>query len=97
MPAPGLLDRTPAADDHPVDIGSIVATPDVCGGAARLVDTRIPVWTLERMRQLGLSDADILRCYPSLDTHGLAAAWSHVESRRAEIERAIRENEAEPT
>lgn len=77
--------------EHP----AIVATPAVCGGAARLIRTRIPVWTLERMRQLGLSEGDILRSYPTLRAADLVQAWSYVAHHRQEIEQAIAENEAE--
>jgi uncharacterized protein (DUF433 family) len=73
----------------------IVSTPGVCGGAARIIRTRIPVWTLERMRQLGVSESDILRSYPTLKAVDLVQAWSYVELHRAEIEEQIRENEGE--
>jgi uncharacterized protein (DUF433 family) len=76
---------------------SIVTTPTVCGGAARLIRTRIPVWTLERMRQLGCSEIDILRSYPNLRAIDLVQAWSYVAQHRSEIEQAIRDNEEEPT
>jgi uncharacterized protein (DUF433 family) len=78
---------------HTTDYPSIVSTPGVCGGEARLIRTRIPVWTLERMRQLGLSEIDILRSYPNLRAADLVQAWSYAEHHRDEIERAIRENE----
>jgi uncharacterized protein (DUF433 family) len=72
---------------------SIVATPGVCGGAPRVIRTRIPVWTLERMRQLGISEADILRSYPTLKAIDLVQAWTYVDAHREVIERQIRENE----
>lgn len=72
---------------------SIVSTPRVCGGVPRIIRTRIPVWTLERMRQLGLSEADILRSYPALRAVDLVQAWGYAETHRNEIERQIRENE----
>lgn len=74
---------------------SIVHTPGVCGGDARLIRTRIPVWTLVRMRQLGLSESDILRSYPSLRAIDLVQAWSYAARYPEEIEKAIRENEEE--
>lgn len=72
---------------------NIVSTPGVCGGVARIIRTRIPVWTLERMRQLGVSESEILRSYPTLRAVDLVQAWSYVEIHRDEIERQIRENE----
>ena len=80
-----------SSSEHP----AIVATPNVCGGSARLIRTRIPVWTLERMRQLGVSEADILRSYPTLRAADLVQAWSYVERHREEIEKSIRENDEE--
>lgn len=74
---------------------NIVATPGVCGGVARIIRTRIPVWLLERMRQLAVSETEILRSYPTLCAVDLVQAWSYVDSHREEIERQIRENEEE--
>lgn len=82
----------PSAVEFPA---AIVATPDVCGGAARLIRTRIPVWTLERMRQLGVSEANILQSFPTLRAADLVQAWAYVASHRDEIECVIRENEAD--
>lgn len=73
----------------------IVRTPGVCGGSARFIRTRIPVWSVIRMQQLGASDIDILRSYPSLRAVDLAEAWAFAEDHLEEIERDIRENEAE--
>lgn len=72
---------------------SIVSTANVCGGAARLIRTRIPIWTLERMRQLGLQEIDIMRSYPTLRAVDLVQAWSYAARHPDEIEKAIRENE----
>ena len=38
----------------------IDSTPDVPGGEARIVRTRIPVWVLVQARRLGASEADLL-------------------------------------
>jgi uncharacterized protein (DUF433 family) len=76
-------------DAHP----GIESTPGVCGGEPCIVRTRIPVWVLERARQLGLSDIEILRSYPSLRIGDLANARAYVRAHRQEIERQIRENE----
>ncbi len=37
----------------------------VSGGEPCIVRTRIPVWVLVRTRQLGVSEADLLRNYPT--------------------------------
>lgn len=69
-------------------------TPGVAGGAACLVRTRIPVWLLESYRRQGLAESKILASYPTLRAADLVHAWSYVEAHRAEIEEAIRANEA---
>lgn len=68
-------------------------TPDILGGEARIVRTRISVWTLVQMRQLGLSDASILASYPTLRAEDLASAWAYARLHPSEIERDIAENE----
>jgi len=59
-----------------------------------IVRTRIPVWALARMRQLGATDADLLRAYPTLRAEDLVNAWAYARAHRAEIEAQIAENEA---
>ena len=71
----------------------IESTPGVCGGEPCIVRTRIPVWSLERLRQLGSSEADILRNYPTLNAEDLVNAWAYVVAHRDEIEQQIRDNE----
>ena len=71
----------------------IESTPGVCGGEACIARPRIPVWILERARQLGSSEADLLRAYPTLRAQDLVNAWAYVETHRDELERQIRENE----
>jgi uncharacterized protein (DUF433 family) len=71
----------------------IKKTPGVCGGDACIANTRIPVWVLEQARQLGMSDADLLRNYPTLRAEDLANAWAYVRSHREEIDEEIRLNE----
>lgn len=69
----------------------IESTPGICGGEPRIVRTRIPVWVLERARRLGVSEADLLRSYPTLGAEDLVHARAYARS--DEIERQIRENE----
>jgi uncharacterized protein (DUF433 family) len=66
---------------------------DVCGGDACIVRTRIPVWTLVRARQLGLSESKILDAYPSLTAEDLAEAWAYARSHADEIDQQITLNE----
>lgn len=72
----------------------IELTPGVAGGEPCIVRTRIPVWALVRARQLGATEADVLRSYPSLRAEDLVHAWAYYEAHRDEIDRQIRENEA---
>jgi uncharacterized protein (DUF433 family) len=71
----------------------IESTPGICGGEPCIVRTRIPVWILEQARQQGVSEADLLRSYPTLRAEDLANAWAYVRAHRDEIDRQTRENE----
>lgn len=80
------------------DLGSVYpgieSDEAVCGGAARVARTRIPVWLLEQARRLGTTESDLLRAYPQLRAEDLANAWAYVRSHRDEIEADIQDNEA---
>ncbi len=71
----------------------IEITPGVCGGEPRIVRTRIPVWVLEQARRLHVTEADLLRSYPTLRAEDLVHAWAYVRAHREEIEHQIQENE----
>jgi uncharacterized protein (DUF433 family) len=71
----------------------IESLPGVSGGEACIVRTRIPVWLLVQMRQLGASEAELLRSYPSLRAEDLANAWAYARLYREEIARQIHDNE----
>ncbi len=72
----------------------IESDPQVSGGEACIVRTRIPVWLLVQARHLGTNESDILRSYPTLRAEDLANAWAYYRSHRAEIEQQIADNEA---
>jgi uncharacterized protein (DUF433 family) len=72
----------------------IERSPDVMGGDACIVRTRIPVWLLERYRRLGWSEAQILENFPTLRAADLANAWAYGAVHGHEIEQAIREQDA---
>ena len=78
------------ADAYP----GIDSTPGVCGGEARIVRTRIPVWLLAHARELGSSEAELLTAYPTLRAEDLAHAWRYVRAHADEIHRDIAANEA---
>ncbi len=71
----------------------IDSRPDVCGGEACIVRTRIPVWLLEQARRLGASGQELLAAYPSLRAEDLVNAWNYARAHVAEIDMQIRENE----
>lgn len=75
------------------DFPSVISTPNVCGGSPRLIRTRIPVWLLQHLRRLGLSDAKILECYPTLTASDLAQAWGYAAAHKDEIDKEIEDNE----
>lgn len=66
---------------------------DVCGGAPCIVRTRIPVWVLVQARLSGMSDAELLRCYPTLRAEDIADAWAYYGAHQEEIIREINDNE----
>lgn len=71
----------------------IESNPLVCGGEPCIVRTRIPVWLLIQARNLGMSEADLLRSYPTLRAEDLANAWAYYRAHRDEIDSQIRESE----
>lgn len=77
----------------PVSTPTVEKTPGVCGGDARIANTRIPVWLLVGYRKDGVTDARLLEMYPSLTLGDLAAAWWYYAEHHDEIEQTIREQE----
>lgn len=72
---------------------NIISDPEICGGEARIIRTRIPVWLLVQARKLGMKESDILKSYPSLRAEDLVNAWAYYRGHRDEIETQINENE----
>jgi uncharacterized protein (DUF433 family) len=68
-------------------------TAGVCGGEACIANTRIPVWLLVGLRQLGGTDSQLLEAYPHLSADDLAAAWLYYSEHSSEIEAAIMRQE----
>lgn len=68
---------------------AIQKTSGVCGGDARIRNTRIPVWTLVSFRQQGADSSELLRNYPGLTQADLDAAWAYYDAHRDEIDQAI--------
>lgn len=72
----------------------IEKTPEVCGGSACIVRTRIPVWLLVEAQQAGATEAGLLQSYPSLRAEDLLNAWVYYRANKEEIDAEILENEA---
>ncbi len=71
----------------------IASRPVVCGGVPCIVRTRIPVWVLVQARLLDTTDADLLRCYPTLRAEDLVDAWAYYRAHRDGISQQIANNE----
>jgi uncharacterized protein (DUF433 family) len=78
-------------DAHP----GIGIQEGVCGGSARVIRTRIPVWLLESYHRSGSSDAQLLSADPSLTAEDLASAWHYARSHRNEMDCEIAANGGE--
>ncbi len=91
-----LLTLSPEEKNEIIQLlDGINKTPKVVGGAARIRNTRIPVWSLFQSRQMGASDLEILEAYPDLTQTDLDNAWFYGETFPTEIEQAISANEAD--
>ena len=73
-------------------VATIEKTPGVCGGAARVAGTRVPVWQLVEARGLGVSEAQLLTDFPRLKAVNLADAWAYAEDHPDEIAAEVRQN-----
>ena len=71
----------------------IQVTPGVCGGLARIRNTRIPVWTLVAYRKLGAPDEELLANYPGLTAADLSAAWDYYKQYPEQIDEQIAQDE----
>ena len=74
-------------------VPGIEINSDVCGGEPCIVRTRIPVWILVQSKRLSMSEADILRSYPTLRAEDLTNVWAYERLHREEIDHQIYENE----
>src|SRR6059058_1796680 len=73
----------------PSQTKSVEKTPGMCGGDARVRNTRIPVWLLVLNLKFGRSDAEVLDSYPTLTQADLDAAWDYYRDNPVEIEQCI--------
>jgi uncharacterized protein (DUF433 family) len=89
---PSRESSSSAGTDAAASVGTplIRKTPGVSGGTACVGDTRIPVWTLWRFKELGLTEAQLLEAYPSLTLQALSTAWDYARRDPQEIAEAMR-------
>jgi len=80
MPIEGSM--TPVVAEREIGIEK---TEGVCGGSVRIAGTRIPVWQLVAVRNLGVNEAQLLIDYPTLRAEDLVNAWSYAQAHRDEI------------
>lgn len=68
---------------------TIRKTVGICGGHARIRDTRIPVWKIISLQQQGAETPELLRDFPSLSTEDLNNARFYYNTHQQEIDKAI--------
>jgi uncharacterized protein (DUF433 family) len=74
---------------------NIRKTEGVCGGYARIRNTRIPVWTIISFHNQGSDESELLRNFPSLTLFDLTATRAYYANHRLEIDRLIASHEEE--
>ena len=74
---------------------TIEKTTGVCGGAARISGTRIPVWQLVAAREAGASEGQLLLDFPRLEARNLVDAWAYAADHLEEIRDQIHANEVD--
>lgn len=74
---------------------NIQKTEGVCGGYARIRNTRIPVWTIVSLHNQGADEAELLRNFPSLTLFDLTATRAYYATHQAEIDRLIASHDEE--
>ncbi len=67
-------------------ISKIVKTPGICGGRARIDNTRISVSTIESFRRQGAPVSEILSAYPHLAETDVISAFCYADWHTSEID-----------
>lgn len=71
----------------------IVATPDTCGGAPRILGTRISVKQVVLSARAGMTPADMVKSWPHLNAEDIEAVLVFYEAKRDEIDADIENDE----
>jgi len=72
---------------------SIQKTIGVCGGDARVRNTRIAVWTIISLQKQGADRVEILRNFPSLNNDDFSNIQAYYTEHQLEIDNAIASTE----
>jgi uncharacterized protein (DUF433 family) len=75
--------------EHP----HIVKVADICGGAATVRGTRVPVWVLAGYARQGRAPEELQQLYPHLTLAQIYDALSYWHDHAEEIEAELRRNE----
>jgi uncharacterized protein (DUF433 family) len=65
----------------------------ICGGRARIRNTRIPVWLLVRLEEAGTPQDEILASYPELTPSDLEAAREWAREWPEEVRKDIQDQD----
>lgn len=89
-----------APDDYALFQETLIAktiqkTEGVCGGHARIRNTRIAVWTLISLLQQGMDDEALLNDFPGLTPFDLLAVRTYYEANPVEIDSLITSHHSE--
>ena len=69
-------------------------TPGVCGGAACIEGSRIPIWVLVQYHKLGIDEKELLSAFPTLEERDLKNALNYYRYNQTEIDQQIADNES---
>ncbi len=72
---------------------SIQKKEGVCGGQARIRNTRIPVWTIISLQNQGASEGEILENYPTLTPFDLMVVQDYYTHNAEEINEILSQEE----
>ncbi len=72
---------------------AVAVTPGVCGGAARISGTRIPVWQLWQNHNSGVSDDQLSKAF-GIDLATLKSVWQYCELNAESLNRLVEANRA---
>ncbi len=72
----------------------VVKTPGVCGGRARIEETRVRVYNVVFLHKEGATDETIREAYPDLSLAQIHAALAYYYDNREEIDMELAEDES---